>query len=263
MYTVNINDFEPVLFTESEIKNAPLVGLIDETITANYDELVKIASVIQIQVHKHLKPYWNVTAVVKAYRSSNEAPAGTWLVKIRDSVKGDGLNEPKLLGVHQIDAKGVPFAIVKKWDNYTITLSHEIMEMLVNPKLNYFIKSTYNGKVVYYLNEVAGATQSNDFAYVINGIRVSDFYTKNYYDLVWLPNTKYSFTGAILRPKDILSGGYSSFLDDLGNWFQVFGLNGRERLVKLGETVGENPLIYLSLMLLLIIIIYLYSNRNE
>jgi hypothetical protein len=260
MYNVAIVDNDPVVFTGLE--NLPTVAIIDETDTANYDELIKTAKAIQIQVERHLKPYWNVSAVVKAYRSKNEVPSGAYIVYVRTRIVIDGKEQTGLKGVHQF-ANGLPYAIIKKWQYWSQTLSHEILEMLVNANLTYYVKSTYNGKVVYYLNEVAGATQAEEFYYTINGVRVTDFYTKNYFDLVWKPNTRYSFTGAILRPKDILNNGYASFLDDLGQWWQVFGINGSEKLVKFGENIGENAQNILIVALLLLVVIYFYQKENE
>lgn len=262
MYNVQIVDNEPIIFSSLELQTLPQIAIIDETATACFGCLTKTANALQIQVHRHLQPYWNVSAIVKAYRSINEVPVNAWIVYVRDNVVVDGILERSLKGVHQFK-DGLPYAIVKKWEFYPQTLSHEICEMLVNSKLNYYIKSTYNGKIVYYLNEVAGATQDVDFAYTINGVTVTDFYTRSYYDLTWKPNTRYSFTGVIIRPKDILSGGYTSFVDDLGQWWQVFGVGGRERLIKLGESFGENYQNVGLVALVILLIIYFYQRKNE
>lgn len=45
-------------------------------------------------------------------------------------------------------------------------------------------------------------------AYTVNGYLVSDFVTPSYYDPVPTPGGRYSFTGAIPRPRDIAPGGY-------------------------------------------------------
>jgi hypothetical protein len=44
-------------------------------------------------------------------------------------------------------------------------------------------------------------------------VAVSDFITPRFYDPVVTPGTRYSFTGAITAPRQILPGGYISFVN--------------------------------------------------
>ena len=45
-------------------------------------------------------------------------------------------------------------------------------------------------------------------AYTVNGYLVSDFVTPSYHEPVAISAARYSFTGAITRPRDIVGGGY-------------------------------------------------------
>ena len=49
--------------------------------------------------------------------------------------------------------------------------------------------------------------------YPVNGVPVADFYTPRYFDPVRVEGVRYSFTGAVDRPREILEGGYLTFLD--------------------------------------------------
>jgi hypothetical protein len=74
---------------------------------------------------------------------------------------------------------------------------------------------------VQFLVEPCDPSEAVDFAYVINGVTVSDFYTPKYFSTVFNPADRYSHTGAITRPREVLRGGYLSWHDPVSDhWFQ-------------------------------------------
>ncbi|MEV5283424.1 hypothetical protein [Streptomyces sp. NPDC051994] len=76
-------------------------------------------------------------------------------------------------------------------------------------------------RVVEFLVEVADPSEAPENCYTINGLLVSDFFTPNFYDPVAAPGVRYSFTGAVDGPRKILSGGYISWHDPVGDhWWQ-------------------------------------------
>ena len=95
-----------------------------------------------------------------------------------------------------------------------MTLSHEVLEMITDPFGNKLIAAALRGdpaRRVNYLVEVCDPCLST--FYPVNGVPVSDFYTPQYFDPVCTEGTRYSFTGEIERPLQILEGGYVTFLD--------------------------------------------------
>ena len=64
-----------------------------------------------------------------------------------------------------------------------------------------------------YLVEVADPSEDPANAYMIDEVLVSDFYTPHFFDPVASPGVRYSFTGRIKRPREILPGGYISWLN--------------------------------------------------
>jgi hypothetical protein len=69
--------------------------------------------------------------------------------------------------------------------------------------------------------EVCDPSEAADYAYSVNGILVSDFYTPNYFDPVKAPGVRYSYTGALTEPRQVLPGGYLSWQDAAsGHWWQ-------------------------------------------
>jgi hypothetical protein len=73
--------------------------------------------------------------------------------------------------------------------------------------------------------------------YPVNGVPVSDFYTPRYLDPVGVPGTRYSFTGAIERPQQILEGGYVSWIDPADSG--LYQLAAGEREATLVADIGQ------------------------
>jgi hypothetical protein len=73
-----------------------------------------------------------------------------------------------------------------------------------------------------YLVEACDPCEANNYAYTINGIAVSDFITPHFYDPIMTVGTRYSFTGGITGPRQILPGGYISWVNtELDEWQQL------------------------------------------
>ena len=80
-----------------------------------------------------------------------------------------------------------------------------------------------------YLVEACDPCEDNSCAYTINGIAVSDFITPHFYDPLVTPGTRYSFTGAIKGPRQILPGGYISWVNTEENkWQQLQYLDPKQ-----------------------------------
>src|SRR5689334_23593779 len=105
-----------------------------------------------------------------------------------------------------------------------LVTSYEAIEMLADP----FGNSTRTGEStmegqgrVEFLVEVCDPCEGDDFAYTVNGVLVSDFCTPAYYDPVQSEGVRYSFTGAITAPHQVLDGGYLTWREPVSNnWFQ-------------------------------------------
>ena len=115
-------------------------------------------------------------------------------------------------------------------DEWTIDASHETLEMLVDPYGNRLQNSTSieikNGNIqdgtgeFAYLVEACDPCEADNYSYAIQGVAVSDFLTPHFYDPVTTSGTRYSFTGAIKAPRQILPGGYISWVNHLTDQVQ-------------------------------------------
>jgi hypothetical protein len=212
------------------------VGLVTETKAVSIKQLTRAAAAIQKQTMRDLAPVWETQATVAAFHDLEDVPTDYWPIIIRDDINVDGA-----AGVHE-DGQGQPFALVQASDTWSLTLSHETLEMLVDPFGNRLVAGQSPAKGqgrVEFLVEVCDPSESDAFAYHVNGITVSDFYTPHFFDPVASNTVRYSFTGAIQRPRQVLQGGYLSWHDPkTDRWFQERFFGSKPEITDLGQ-IGQ------------------------
>jgi hypothetical protein len=194
------------------------VGLVSETATVSFSELGRVSAALQKQAIRDLGPVWSIQATVDAFAKLEDVPVGHWPIIIEDDI-----NTPGAAGVHE-DDNGQPFALVAAGSGWSLTASHELIEMLVDP----FGRRVTPGQSpkpgqgrVQFLVEPCDPSEAVPFAYVIDGVSVSDFYTPKYFSTVFNAADRYSHTGAIKKPRTVLKGGYLSWHDPVSDhWFQ-------------------------------------------
>jgi hypothetical protein len=200
------------------------VALVSQTEHVALEQLVVAAAAIQKQITRDFGPIWGIDADVAAFGKLADVPLGYWPIILRNDIHEQGAQ-----GIHLNKKNGQPFALVQVSDNWTLTTSHECLEMLADPSGNRTQagNSVMRGQGrVAYLVEVCDPCEAADFAYSVNGVPVSDFYTPNFFDPVGAPSGRYSFTGAITQPHQVLNGGYLSWVDpESNNLWQLFVSN--------------------------------------
>jgi hypothetical protein len=212
------------------------VALVSQTNRVNFNQLAIASAAIQKQVTRDFGPIWGIEADVAPFAALADAPLGYWKIIIRDDIPFDAQ------GIHLNTANGQPYALVQFSNNWALTTSHECLEMLADPSGN---RTQAGNSVkpgqgrVEYLVEVCDPSEAAPFGYSINGVLLSDFYTPNFFDPLPAPGVRYSFTGAIERPRQVLNGGYLSWFDPTsGHVFQLFVSQGGEDFVDRGPLPG-------------------------
>jgi len=195
------------------------IALVNQTVHINSAELSRVSAALQKQVTRDLSPIWQIQATVDAFENSKDVPAGYWPIFVRDDI-----HEPGAEGYHT-DRNHQPYSLVRHGSSWALTASHELCEMLADPFGNRMVASGSIVKTqgrVNYLVEICDPCESEQFAYSVNGILLSDFYTPHYFDPVRSSSIRYSFTGSIKEPKQILREGYLSWLDpETDKWYQA------------------------------------------
>ena len=194
------------------------IALVAQTSRISPSELQQAAHALQKQVDRDLSPVWELRATVTPFENSRSVPPGHWPITIKDDI-----HEPGAEGYHT-DRNHQPYALVRYSESWVLTASHELCEMLVDPWGNRLTAADSlikdQGRVEYIV-EVCDPCESARYAYLIDGLPVSDFYTPDYFVPVTHGKTRYSHTGSITRPLQVLREGYLSWTDPAtGKWFQ-------------------------------------------
>jgi hypothetical protein len=212
------------------------VALVSETGRVSASALTRVSAALQRQVQRDLAPIWQISASVSAFASLDDVPVGYWPVIVTEEDLGDAA------GIHE-DKEGQPFALVHFDRGWALTASHECLEMLVDPFGNRLIPgpSPMKGQGrVEFLVEVCDPSEDTPFAYHVNGIAVSDFYTPHFFDPVAAPAVRYSFTGAIKAPRQVLKNGYLSWHDPVSDhWFQLVFFGAKPQFRDLGKQTAK------------------------
>jgi hypothetical protein len=192
------------------------VAVVPDDLDIELKEILRVTSALQKQVARDFGPIWGVLATVDGFASLEEVPLGYWPVLIKEDVKNAA-------GYH-IDKNGQPFAVVEAGDSWSLTASHEVLEMLADPTGDRVLPGRSpiedQGRVSF-LVEVCDPSEDAEFAYTVNDVLVSDFYTPQYFDPVRNDGVRYSFTNAIKAPRQVLKGGYLSWHHPSSDhWFQ-------------------------------------------
>jgi hypothetical protein len=180
--------------------------------------VMQVSAALQKQATRDLAPIWEVSATVDPFDSLGQVPVGTWPIIIGGKV-------PPGAGGFHTDKNGQPLAIVRASNDINVlcqTCSHEMIEMLVDPFGSRFVPGDSpmpdQGRVNFLL-EACDPSEAAEFGYTVNNLLVSDFYTPHYFDPVQSAGVRYSFTGAITEPRQVLQGGYLSWQDLISKHF--------------------------------------------
>lgn len=217
------------------------LALVSESNQIDMRELTIVSAALQKQVVRDLCPIWSIAATVDPFERLEDIPLGYWPMVVLDDIGFDAA------GIH-LDKEGQPFSLItasEDNDVWSLTASHECLEMLVDPFGDRLVPGDSpkagQGRVLF-LVEVSDPSEAAQFGYSVNGALVSDFYTPRFFDPVVSGGVRYSFTDAIKKPRDILRGGYLSWMDpESGHWWQKTWFSGNKpKFVDLGPLTAAN-----------------------
>jgi hypothetical protein len=226
------------------------VALVSMTREVSTHSLMQVAAALQKQVTRDFTPIWGVPATVDAFDNLFSVPndylpvvvfgdagqlANDLEAAVGEQMAGrlvDAFERGEISGVHLNALTRQPFALVSASDAWTVKVSHETLEMLADPWGNRLVAAAHPTEPqerVKYLIEVCDPCLS--VWYPVNGVPMTDFYTPRYFDPVEVSGVRYSYTGAIERPRQILDGGYLTFLDPADSRLYQQHWNGGEPVV--------------------------------
>src|ERR671925_814761 len=101
------------------------LALVSEIEDHDPSDVARVAAALQRQASRDFAPVWNVSATLDAFPSLEDVPLGYWPMIVVPDVKGAA-------GIH-LDKDGQPFALIEMSDSWSLTASHEMLEMLADP----------------------------------------------------------------------------------------------------------------------------------
>jgi hypothetical protein len=193
------------------------VAIINASTVLTDNEVTLAVSVLQTQVHRDFAAAWGIDADLTFVPSTaQQLPADHWWLVILDNSDQAGA-----LGYHDLTTTGLPlgkvFAGTDKQFGYqwTVTASHELLEMLGDPDVNLtvFVQSDA-GSGTLYAYETCDACEADNLGYEIDGILVSDFVYPSWFESFWQPNgTQFDYGNHIHSPFELVPGGYIGAFD--------------------------------------------------
>jgi hypothetical protein len=208
------------------------IALVSLTNEISNRDLLRAGAAVQKQLTRDFGPIWGLRATLDSFSDLESVPSdyhpivvfgyaeelvGQLEVAIGPEYTArliDGFERGRLTGLHLNAFTRQPFALVQATDAWSVTISHEVLEMVADPFGNRLIAAAHpqdERQRVKYLLEVCDPCQA--VWYPVNGVPVSDFYTPRYFEPVGMDGGRYSFTGQIERPLQILDGGYLTWID--------------------------------------------------
>ena len=193
------------------------VSVINASTAVTDEECAALTAALQIQVSRDFAPAWGTDATLVFVPKTGTPAPGTWWLSILDRTDRLGV-----AGHHETTSEGLPlakcFAATDKMFGlkWTVTASHELLEMLSDPYINLTVfVHPEPGKGTLYAYEICDACEDDSFSYDINGIAVCDFVYPAYFEAARAPNSaRFDHRNKLTGPVPaLLKGGYINSFD--------------------------------------------------
>jgi len=180
------------------------------------DQLRAAIGALQKQVDRDFAPVWGIEARLHFVPQGERAPADYWWLIVFDTS-----DRASALGYHDLTKSGMPFSKVfagtaeEKGLPWSVSASHELLEMLVDPELTRAVIEPQERGVEIYALEVCDPCRSPANGYSIDRVKVSDFVFPDWFkrDTGGVTPGSLDKTGRIKRPRQLLVGGYIAKFD--------------------------------------------------
>lgn len=189
--------------------NAIPVSVINRTTVLTDAQIQTAVGDLQIQVTRDFAPVYGIDAKLTFVPKGQNPAPGTWWLVLADTSDQAGA-----LGYHDLTSDGLPIgkAFIKSdieaGASWTVTVSHELLEMLADPWINLtvFVQNSDTAGTLY-AYEVCDTCEADNYGYKINTTLVSDFAYPEWWGVPG-SKRKLDHMGHVQRVLQILPGGY-------------------------------------------------------
>jgi hypothetical protein len=203
-------------FNQGTIPN--IAVFVDKTtktpLGVNIDKLI---AAMQTYVTKFITPVWGTPAILTKTKGFVK---GSWAMVFLDDADQAGA-----LAYHDLTDDGFPISkvfvktTIDNGDLVSISASHELVEMLVDPGVQMMCTGPDPSAV--YAYEMADPVEQ--YSFEIDKIPMSDFVYPSYFEVFRKPGSvKFDQMGKVKKPFQIMPGGYQIVFKN-GQWSNVFG----------------------------------------
>jgi len=207
-------------FNQGEIPTIACFNQATVDLQVDYDALI---AAMQNYIDDFIVPVWGTPA--KLVKTDGFQKAAWAMVFLDDA------DQAGALAYHDLTPDGFPVSKVfvrttlENNDLVSVSASHELVEMLVDPAIN-LMTTGPNAKLVY-AYESADPVEALSFD--VDGIPMSDFVYPSYFE-VFHPagSVRFDQMDKVNKPFQILSGGYQIVFKN-GKWSQVFGSEKKKK----------------------------------
>jgi len=182
---------------------------------------------LQEQISIDFKSVYGIDATLHWFEKGAKVPTGFWQFTAFENADQAGI-----LGFHDKTLQGLPFGkaflgtTLKYGGSPSVTNSHELLEMLLDPWVNLGVLDPDGKRLWNY--EACDACEADELGYKRHGIQLSDFVKPNYFEPEVAHASKgRSFTGSITEALSVAPGGYMGFWNfETQGWDQVDAKRG-------------------------------------
>lgn len=196
----------------------PVIAITNASTSLTDEQVNAVLPALQKQVTDDFREYWGVDCTLRFLPKEETLTKGWWQIVVFDDP-----DQADALGYHELSSLGTPLGkIFARLDqqvgsSWTVTLSHELLEMLGDPDID-TVKQCADGK--FYALEVSDAVEADNLGYEIDGVLLSDFVTPQWFN-DQVKCDRYSFKEHVTKPLELAPGGYISVFDQEQGWQQL------------------------------------------
>lgn len=195
----------------------PVIAVTNASTCLSDAQVEAVLPPLQKQVSNDFQAYWELDCTLSLLPKEQPLPADWWQIAVVDNPDQAGA-----LGYHELTSLGTPLGkIFAKLDldsgsSWTVTLSHELLEMLADPWINWCAVGSDN-KI--YALEVCDAVEADNLGYFIDSVLVSDFVTPAWFEPTCAD--RMDFKQHLSKELQIARGGYISVFNEAEGWTQI------------------------------------------
>jgi|SRR6516164_1849056 hypothetical protein len=145
--------------------------------TLSDSDIRAIVPALQKQVERDFAPVWGRSAHLSFVPKNKQPKPSSWWLAILNDSKYAGIT-----GYHDLTTERLPLGkvfaatMIEHGVEWTVTASHELLEMLADPDLSLGALLDRGGsKSRFYCYEVCDPCEDDSQSYKIDGVRISDF----------------------------------------------------------------------------------------